>query len=669
MSTLSMPAPRRVLLLASLLVACASVPGCNRPRPCDEVEGTCLNVYLKSELGERVDAVVFQVEGDGAFRHEHTWRSIPGGQILPIEVALPLPAEAQRTLKLTGAGQLENMTILVTAQPKVIPEVEPGSQRFVVLHLQPPGSVGGDPAQCKDGMKNGNETGVDCGGSCAPCEPGCADNLKNGEETGVDCGGGCAPCLAGQGCKQNADCAGDRCESGTCAMALGLASFSPENGPTTGGVQVTLKGELFTPDMQVLFGKTAATMVQVQADGKTAVVSLPPGAAGRADVVVRRGGDERRRADAFGYHYGTLRFNSVTPVPTGAKPYSVLMAQLNSKVDSKLDVAVLNEQDSDVLVLLGQGDGGFTRGERYPVTEGMMPFPLHIQAADFNADGVTDLVTANHRTPSITVLLGKGDGTFQAGAVYALPTVGKIGAVAAGDFNGDKIDDVAAVEVEGTKPALFVLLARGDKSGALQLSPMSHDLGGIQDSTVVAGKFNQDEFVDLAVPLGGNRTVRIFLGQGNGTFTAGKEFSADAVGTFTAAAGDLNGDRLTDLVLANRGSASVSYFQGNGDGTFRRPRHWAAGETPFAVALGDLDGDGRLDVAVPNWLSNVMGGSTATLLFNDGRGGLGRLQTAPVPLAPYGIALGDLTGDGKLDLVTVSVNPSNAMGIVLNESM
>jgi hypothetical protein len=112
------------------------------------------------------------------------------------------------------------------------------------------------------------------------------------------------------------------------------------------------------------------------------------------------------------------------------------------------------------------------------------------------------------------------------------------------------------------------------------------------------------------------------------------------------AIGDINGDGKLDLVSANREANNVSVFLGNGDGTFRAPQNHATGSVPGHVALGDLNGDNRLDIVV----DNDFGGS-ATVLLNQGSGAFARTDYPLSIGIAVSVALGDLDNDGDLDIV------------------
>src|SRR5207248_10461336 len=161
----------------------------------------------------------------------------------------------------------------------------------------------------------------------------------------------------------------------------------------------------------------------------------------------------------------------------------------------------------------------------------------------------------------VNILLGKGDGSFQAPLAYAL-SYQPFG-IAVGDFNGDGILDVAVGKAFGTDamPAVTVLLGNGDgtfgraQDYAIASNPLS----------IVVGDFNRDGIVDVAVAQGSG--VSILLGRGDGSFQAAKNYAA-GTGNTSLVAGDFNSDGATDLAVTNSDSGSMNVLLGNGDGTF-----------------------------------------------------------------------------------------------------
>jgi hypothetical protein len=210
----------------------------------------------------------------------------------------------------------------------------------------------------------------------------------------------------------------------------------------------------------------------------------------------------------------------------------------------------------------------------------------------------------------------------------------------------------------GTSLPLFFPIAPPEPSVFFARTDYSSPGGNIQ---MVTADFNGDGKLDLATADYDDSVVRIFLGNGDGTFTAGQTYPAcHAHGLAT---GDFNGDGIVDLVVSDAGCGQVTILLGNGDGTFRVGGNFATGGSgifaPYSVAVGDFNGDGKLDLATANELENTL----SVLLGN----GDGTFQTH-VDYATVGdcrqVATGDFNGDGKLDLV-VSSGSYNAVSVLL----
>jgi hypothetical protein len=171
------------------------------------------------------------------------------------------------------------------------------------------------------------------------------------------------------------------------------------------------------------------------------------------------------------------------------------------------------------------------------------------------------------------------------------------------------------------------------------------------------GDFDQDGHADLAATNPGDDSVRVRLGNGDGTFGAATNYAA---GTSPAAllAADLNGDGHLDLATANAGGNDVSVLLGNGDGTFAAAVHYGVGASPSALAAGDLNGDGHLDLVVTNAASNDI-----SVLFNNGDGTFATEVRYAVRNHPNSVVLGDFNGDGKMDVAVANVQ---SVSVLLN---
>ena len=329
----------------------------------------------------------------------------------------------------------------------------------------------------------------------------------------------------------------------------------------------------------------------------------------------------------------------------GNYPYAVAVGDFNG--DGKPDLVVANEGDGTVSVLLGNGDGSFQAQQTYNVGN----CPYGIAVGDFNGDGKPDIVVVNECDNTASVLLGNGDGTFQAQQTFAVGNYAV--SVAVGDFNGDGNPDlVAANNGDGT---VSVLLGNGD--GTFQ-AQQTYAVGHSPQS-VAAGDFNGDGKADLVVANSSDNTVSVLLGNGDGTFQSQQTYAAGYYPSSVAVA-DFNGDGKPDVVVANAGDFTVTVLLGNGDGTFQVEQSYNAGGCAYSIAVGDFNGDGKSDVVTANECND-----TVSVLLGKGDGTLQPQQTYSAGSTPYFVAVGDFNGDGSTDVVAADAY-SNAVSVLLN---
>jgi hypothetical protein len=224
---------------------------------------------------------------------------------------------------------------------------------------------------------------------------------------------------------------------------------------------------------------------------------------------------------------------------------------------------------------------------------------------------------------------------------------------AVGNLNGDgALDLVVANNGDGN-----VLVLLGDGTGSFVAA--GNFPVGLNPASVVIGDLNGDGMLDVAVPNAGSNDVYVLLGDATGSFVAGTG-SPFAVGTAPSgvAIGDLNGDGVLDLAVANQGSNDVSVLLGDATGSFvaATGSPFAVGTAPSGVAIGDLNGDGVLDLAVANELT-----SDISILLGDGTGFFSPATPFAVGGSPVSVAIGDLNGDGALDLAVAPRGSSVAV--------
>jgi uncharacterized repeat protein (TIGR01451 family) len=200
----------------------------------------------------------------------------------------------------------------------------------------------------------------------------------------------------------------------------------------------------------------------------------------------------------------------------------------------------------------------------------------------------------------------------------------------------------------GTSDITYIPIAASLSNINFPSTPSSSVSVGSGPTGFVTGDFNGDGKIDLAVANSTDGTVSIFLGNGDGTFTAKPVVTAGA-GANWLVAGDFNEDGKLDLAVANSGSDSVSILLGNGNGTFTLHASPATGSSPFAVAAGDFNADGHLDLAVTNSAAN-----TVTILLGNGTGTFAAAASPAVGNTPQLLVVGDFNEDGKLDIAVAN---------------
>ena len=330
--------------------------------------------------------------------------------------------------------------------------------------------------------------------------------------------------------------------------------------------------------------------------------------------------------------------------PNGAN--SVVVADFNR--DKVLDLAVGGKESSSaVQVFLGKGDGTFQPPVAYvPGTAANA-----LATADLNHDGIFDLVIADATGTGVTVLLGNGDGTFKPPVSYT--TTGTPGAVVLGDFNNDGQVDIA-VTGGTTVSVIDVLLGNGDgtfREPAIVTYPPD---GGLD--ALAAGQFTSGGNLDLAVAedegLSGE-VVQVLLGNGDGTFRTGASYEVDDAESIVVASLRKNG--ISDLAVAGLISLGPAILLGNGDGTFQQPVYYDLGydAASVTVALGDMNGDGILDlVSAPTVTPYITNYSAVYIFPGRGDGTFGSPEIS-YPVAsnsfPSCLALADFNGDHQLD--------------------
>lgn len=313
---------------------------------------------------------------------------------------------------------------------------------------------------------------------------------------------------------------------------------------------------------------------------------------------------------------------------------------------------------------LQNSPGAFLYSTRFGVGAG----PANLVVVDVNGDGRPDLVVANatDRTVSVRLADPARPGYFFPAVILATP--GRIPLdVAVGDLNGDGLMDVAiAADFEpssttGPTPAPSVIVFRQvspiapTPSSVTFAAALTYTVGGIPQAVTVAD-LDGNGRADLAVATTVN-TVSVLLQTAAGVFAPAVDYATGVLPVAIKAV-DLNGDGKLDLLTANYGASVSPGTQGlsvlvqGAPGTFAAPVHYATDYRAAALAVGDLNGDGKPDVVVANAGLPGFPGSVSVLLQNASTPGalLTAVNYSGV-WGPLGVAIGDMDGDGRPDLV------------------
>ncbi len=358
---------------------------------------------------------------------------------------------------------------------------------------------------------------------------------------------------------------------------------------------------------------------------------------------------------------GDGTFQPATNYVTGSEPDSLAVEPLN---DGTFALFTMDQISGNMIVSPGSSDGTLT----LPLIHTVGGMPTAVAAADLNGDNIPDVVYYDSASSALNVMLMTSNYTLSAAVSYPLQNEGgytAIQALAIGDLNGDGHPDVVVANSQATAGRVSVLLGSG--TGTLG---SKHDYAsGSYPSGVVLADFNGDGKLDAAVVNSGNPesstdtgSVSVLIGNGDGSFKAPVTYSAGSQRPLSIVAADFNGDGKPDLAVATEQILfSDPFVQGNvtillnqGDGTFKTGSTLAAGPAPFqelAVAAGDVNGDGKIDLAVLSYNQNTSANNVAIFLGN----GDGTFRTGPVTTSMQGellyLTMTDINGDGILDLI------------------
>jgi hypothetical protein len=359
--------------------------------------------------------------------------------------------------------------------------------------------------------------------------------------------------------------------------------------------------------------------------------------------------------------------------------------------DGWLDLSAASSSNNAIYTLHGSASGLAWR-----VTTATGTSPRAIVAADIDHDGWLDLVTANRASSTVAVHLGipARPGTFTDARVE--PAGSGSRALAVADFDGDGLPDLATANEFSSTASLLVnttalvapglvfslqqLSAADDSWGAVALADLNHndrpdvvqeDGSILLDGSTrfqlpgpafspIAVDVNRDGHQDIvALDKYELRALRVFLGDGRGHFPSSASagsWNPDTEARHLVAA-DMNRDGSVDLLVTladwRTRTAVLQTYTGRGDGTFTLAVTTPLAQGTNALAVSDLDGDGRLDVLL-SMARDGINDRVLQIFFGDGRGGFSHTVNQPVPANIVDLEIADLDHDGRLDVIGVT---------------
>lgn len=364
----------------------------------------------------------------------------------------------------------------------------------------------------------------------------------------------------------------------------------------------------------------------------------------------------------------------------GGGPYRVAAADFTG--DGILDLALVYNRIGLLTIQQGDGQGGFTHLAHVAFDlpqPSMIAGIYNVAVGDVDSDGKIDVACTPLGVPpnewkdrddipdqqwraanrgNTVVVRNLGDGKFETIGEYPTPSLAT--GVNLSDLDRDgKLDLLYAARGSGYKGDLklgILFLRKGNGDGTFG-EPQEYEAGP-SAYYIETADFNEDGFLDVAVPNEHGDTAQVWISPGKDVFANSQALKrttlkatpvpgrrSHAVNDVKAA--DVTGDGHIDLVTANLGTSTISIFPGNGDGTFQKDTLLEAGQNGAFLGLGDLNEDGKQDFVITHWTENFL-----STFLNLGEGKFADRMDVETGLGNYGVTLTDLDADGHLDAVT-----------------
>lgn len=363
-----------------------------------------------------------------------------------------------------------------------------------------------------------------------------------------------------------------------------------------------------------------------------------------------------RQPATFHFGDGTGRFPISQSYHTGDLEelevwYNVALGDFNN--DNQTDLAASLMMSDQIRILFGNRNITFANNRTYTLRS--CRFPLDIVSDDFNNDGRPDLAVSCKENDDIAMLLGRENGEFWSETVFSIKDVSFPGSLRSGDFNNDGISDIAVADYIGNKVGILMMNYKADFDIQTKYST------GIspQPYAVAATDLNNDHISDVVVVYSGTKRIGIQLGFGNGSFGSETNYPTGPNSLPQHVnVGDFNGDNQIDIVVSDSKSDNIIILLGNGDGTFDKDLTYPMGlqSSPTWVAIDNLNSDNSLDLVVANQGTDNLGvlygnNYTTFVLHQTYSIGSGSDLTS--------VAVGDINNDNRLDIALTDYKSKN----------
>ncbi len=334
---------------------------------------------------------------------------------------------------------------------------------------------------------------------------------------------------------------------------------------------------------------------------------------------------------------GPLRTAQTTPAPTGIVSLAAADFDENGYLDA---IATFKSKKQAPLLMLGALGGRFSVAPPLPNDNGGANFAI----ADVDEDLHQDLLSCSGPfSPSCRVLYGTGRGTFAGAPLPAPPTIGRdVRGAAADDFDGDGAVDVAGISRQDSRLVIHF--------GGADPSSLGLETGQLPEALAIAD-LNNDGKQDLLAANAGSQDISIFINQGKRQFlTLARTKLPNGNGHVSFAVGDIDGDGKKDLAVTQSDSNKLTVFRNTGGAGFAVQTSLATGKEPRGVAIGHLNDDQFADIAVANRGAN----NVSIFLSNPDGTYAPRTDVGSQGFSPWDVALPDLNGDDFDDLVVLN---------------